>query len=387
MQNNFLEEFILDPGNPEKNFNLGLQYEKIGQTAAAISFYLCCADRTEDDELAYESLLHIGECFDRQDNRYEHVRCMYKHAISLLPNRPEAYYKLANFQSWHNQYQDTYYLVNLALKTCQFDQKPFRHTIKYNGKWGLLYEKTMASWHWGKVDEFKSGLLDLINNYWDDMDEYHREKVREKSDEFGLTTSNNIFNTNSKNTTWIVDNFYTNPDAIRKFALDQEYDTGGIGRGYIGNRTYKQFLFKGLKERFEEIMGQKITKWEDHDMNGRFQYCWSGQPRVWHCDNQKWGGMLYLTPDAPYECGTSLYAHKQTKARTFYDDGWDKSWTNVPGDPHLDGTPFEPVDVLGNVYNRLVIFDASCIHSASEYFGTVKENCRLWQMFFFDTES
>ena len=41
-------------------------------------------------------------------------------------------------------------------------------------------------------------------------------------------------------------------------------------------------------------------------------------------------------------------------------------------------------DVLGNVYNRLVIFDASAIHSASEYFGTIKENARLWQMFFFD---
>jgi len=33
-----------------------------------------------------------------------------------------------------------------------------------------------------------------------------------------------------------------------------------------------------------------------------------------------------------------------------------------------------------------MIFDASCIHSASEYFGTVMENSRLWQMFFFDTE-
>lgn len=71
--------------------------------------------------------------------------------------------------------------------------------------------------------------------------------------------------------------------------------------------------------------------------------------------------------------------------RTFNDDGWDVAWKDVPGDPHLDGTSFEPVDVVGNVYNRLVIFDASCIHSASQYFGTVKENARLWQMFFFDT--
>ena len=77
------------------------------------------------------------------------------------------------------------------------------------------------------------------------------------------------------------------------------------------------FCFPGLKERFEEIMGKKITKWEEHGMNGRFQYCWGGQPQVWHCDSQQWGGMLYLTPDAPYSCGTSLYAHKKTRARNY----------------------------------------------------------------------
>lgn len=201
-------------------------------------------------------------------------------------------------------------------------------------------------------------------------------------------TENDIFRLAVKSdTVWVVDNFYENPDAVRKFALEQDYHIGGIGRGYIGNRTHQQFLFPGLKERFEQIMGKKITKWKEHGMNGRFQYCWSGQPLVYHCDSQKWGGVLYLTPGAPFECGTTLHAHKKTRARNYNEDGWDASWSpDIPGDPHLDGTPFEPVDVLGNVYNRLIIFDASSIHSASEYFGTVKENCRLWQMFFFDAD-
>lgn len=200
--------------------------------------------------------------------------------------------------------------------------------------------------------------------------------------------SENTFkvNRNSKSTSWIVDGFYEDPDAVREFALQQDYLEGGIGRGFIGRRTHQQFLFPGLKERFEEIMGRKITKWEEHGMNGRFQISWSGEPLVYHCDSQKWGGMLYLTPNAPYQCGTTLYANKKTRARTYYDKGWDAAWVDVPGDCHLDGTPFEPVDVLGNVYNRLVIFDASAIHSASEYFGTVKENARMWQMFFFDTD-
>ena len=205
-------------------------------------------------------------------------------------------------------------------------------------------------------------------------------KTKEESHQFFS------INKNYKPTSWIVDNFYESPGEVRRFALKQEYVEGGFGRGFIGRRTEQQFLFPGLKERFEKIMGRTITKWEDYGMNGRFQIAWSGEPLVYHCDSQRWGGMLYLTPDAPYSCGTTLYAHKQTRARTYYDEGWDVSWKDVPGDPHLDGTPFEPVDVLGNVYNRLVIFDASAIHSASQYFGTIEENARLWQMFFFDTE-
>ncbi|MEX0596482.1 MAG: hypothetical protein WD512_08260, partial [Candidatus Paceibacterota bacterium] len=76
-------------------------------------------------------------------------------------------------------------------------------------------------------------------------------------------------NKDSQSTSWIVDNFYEHPDEVRKFALKQSYLEGGIGRGFIGRRTEQQFLFPDLKERFEQIVGRKITKWEEHGMNGR----------------------------------------------------------------------------------------------------------------------
>lgn len=196
----------------------------------------------------------------------------------------------------------------------------------------------------------------------------------------------NFYHNKSSNpTAIIVDNFYEKPDDVRNFALSEEFSDGGFGMGYIGKRTIKQYLFDGLKERFEDIIGQKIKRWQEHDMNGKFQITYAGQPLVYHCDAQKWAGMIYLTPDAPFECGTTLYAHKKTRARSYYDNGWDYSWKDVHlGDLHLDGTFFEPVDVLGNVYNRLVIFDGSNIHSASKYFGQIDSNARLWHMFFFD---
>jgi hypothetical protein len=181
---------------------------------------------------------------------------------------------------------------------------------------------------------------------------------------------------------WIVDNFYQNPDAIRKLALEQEYDQGGIGKYYIGNRTRQQFLFPGLKEEFEYIMNRKIEKWEEHGMNGRFQVCNEGEPLVYHCDPQRWAGMLYLTPNAPYQTGTSTHALKGTDVRHLSHPDIQKCFR--PGSQNLDRTIFEPVDTFGNVYNRLVIFNAGYLHSATDYFGYNNDNCRLWQMFFFD---
>jgi hypothetical protein len=53
----------------------------------------------------------------------------------------------------------------------------------------------------------------------------------------------------------------------------------------------------------------------------------------------------------------------------------------------LDSTEFEMVDTVGNVYNRIVLFDAKMIHAASCYFGTNLQNGRLFQLFFFDIDN
>ena len=398
-----LDYFISNPEEADINFKLANYYYSIGQTASAVSYYIRTSERTEDKKLMYTCLLAAANCFDLQGCRGNSVRGMLKNAMAILPERPEAYFFLSRFYEREKNYQDSYLIASLGEKFSNKDSDSLEIDVGYPGFYGIIFEKAVSSWHCGLCDESCELHYQLRMN--EELDRIHRNAVNnniEKLFKDRIKKDVNLghnqvyvrnkdlnfsFSKSYKSTTWIVDNFYEDPDSMRRFALEQEYDIGGIGRGYIGNRTKQQFLFPDLKERFENIMGKKITKWEEYGMNGRFQYCWAGQPVVYHCDGQMWGGMIYLTPDAPFECGTTLYAHKKTRARTYNEDGYDYSWKNIPGDPHLDGTPFEPVDVHGNVYNRLAIFDASCIHSASEYFGTVKENCRLWQMFFFDTET
>jgi glycosyltransferase involved in cell wall biosynthesis len=187
-------------------------------------------------------------------------------------------------------------------------------------------------------------------------------------------------NIQTKPRLWIVDNFYEDPYAVREFALKQEFDANLDY--YKGNRSKNQFIVPGTKEAFEKIIGKKITNWtETHGMCGRFQYCTAQDDLVYHCDGQTLAGMIYLTPDAPVSCGTSLFAHKRTGLRNENDFG-DVNVFDETG--FYDRTKFELVDTAGNVFNRLVLFDAKCIHSANEYFGTHITNSRLFHLFFFD---
>lgn len=220
--------------------------------------------------------------------------------------------------------------------------------------------------------------------------EYYHDSDPES--EWGFVYTNKFkINNEFDSRYWVVENFYEDPDAVREFALSQIFYPG---EGAVGHRTRKQFLFEGVKEKFEKIMQKTILDhtedghgWHDVGINGRFQICESSASLVYHCDEQQYAGMVYLTPNAPPECGTSCFRHKETKIR----HNSEIDWENNQGvkvfnqKTFLDKTPYELVDKIGNVYNRLVIFDGGLIHSASEYFGWDFQSGRLFQMFFFDT--
>jgi hypothetical protein len=221
-----------------------------------------------------------------------------------------------------------------------------------------------------------TNLYQDSGTYPQELPNYALSKVNE-----GQKTINSFsVNVSTKPRLWIVDDFYDDPYAVRDFALQQEFEENL--EYYKGNRSKEQYIVPGTKEAFEKIIGRRITNWtETHGMCGRFQYCTAQDDLVYHCDGQTLAGMIYLTPDAPFSCGTSLFAHKRTGLRNENDFGD----VNVFGETGFyDRTKFELVDTAGNVFNRLVLFDAKCIHSANEYFGTDLTSSRLFHLFFFD---
>lgn len=178
----------------------------------------------------------------------------------------------------------------------------------------------------------------------------------------------------------VIDNFYKNPDEVREFALKCKFHEHP--KYHKGRRTDELYRFEGLKESFEKTLGRKIRNWDYYGTNGCFQYCIGGDQLVYHFDGQTYAGLLYLTPDAPPQTGTSFYRSKITKKMKVSDSEHSVVFKNG----FLDPTMFDLVDTVGNVYNRLILFDAKFIHAASCYFGNTKENSRLFQLFFFDFE-
>jgi hypothetical protein len=213
---------------------------------------------------------------------------------------------------------------------------------------------------------------------------------RNPESEWGIVESDQFkIKGNKDKRFFVVDNFYENPYAVREFALQQIYYPG---EGAVGHRTRKQFLFDGLRESFEEIIDAKIPDrdngygWFDEGINGRFQYCPAGTPSVFHCDSQKWAAVIYLTPDAPPQSGTSFYRHKETKIFHNTQIDWAAGQGTKVFNQHtfLDSTPYEMVDTVGNVFNRLVLFDGGLIHSGVNYFGWDISSSRLFHIFFFN---
>jgi tetratricopeptide (TPR) repeat protein len=181
-----IKTYAYDTQNPEKTYNLAMIYDRMGQTASAITFFMRAAERTEIKELAYECLIRLANCFDRQGNRRHTVTVMYKHAICLLQRRPEAYFLLSRLNERHQEYVDGYMYAQLGLSVSYFNLSPLRTDVGYSGMWGLTYEKAVCAWHWGRGDESRSLFKTLLDNDYKEMDEIHRNSVKSNLKNLGV---------------------------------------------------------------------------------------------------------------------------------------------------------------------------------------------------------
>jgi hypothetical protein len=196
----------------------------------------------------------------------------------------------------------------------------------------------------------------------------------------------------------VVDKFFKDPDKIRKFALSLEYKKDETSN-YPGLRTdclsiiapqiYNEILKKFFSIYYDfnnEVLTWTVcTQFQKTDNN--FDSGWI------HIDNEqesaiKVSGIVYLSPDAPLNSGTSIYKLKDNVVIPTFDAK--AKYTHYQNNGKLkdlvalkefEKSKFDETIKVSNVYNRLVSFEAGEYHSAQNYFGEDNES-RLILVFF-----
>lgn len=174
--------YVINPVDPDINWKLGLYYHNIGQTASAVSYYIRAAERYTNQIDQYECLIRASMCFASQGTRGLSVRGLLQRAISVLPERPEAYFLLSRYyekenaaDSWFNSYMIASIGDRLSVK----DLSPLKSIVDYPGSYGCLFQKAISSWWCGLCGESRELLKKLMSDY-------------ELSDEYRLAVISNL---------------------------------------------------------------------------------------------------------------------------------------------------------------------------------------------------
>jgi hypothetical protein len=155
--------------------------------------------------------------------------------------------------------------------------------------------------------------------------------------------------------TIIVDNFLDNPDLVRESVLKVPFKHSGTFPGFRSDAADKEYQ-KMVEVKLTEILGTSNIKFRQDRDCFRFQLCLQDDSTWIHKDDTNWAGVLYLTPDADVNSGTGIFDENQNL-----------------------------VTVIGNVYNRLVLYRGDLFHrSLISGFGNDVNTGRLTQVFFFD---
>lgn len=173
-----LSKYVEDTENPLNNFWLAHEYEKLGQTAPAIGFYLRSAEKSADIDLQYECLVRMARCFDSQGSRKATTINLFQQAIGLKPERPEAYYYLTKIYEWQKEWHLCYHYSSIAYGACGNSVPKPLTDLGYPGFYAILFQKCLGGWWTGKTDESRKLLQFIAAEYKDTMDETYYDTVQ-----------------------------------------------------------------------------------------------------------------------------------------------------------------------------------------------------------------
>ncbi len=191
----------------------------------------------------------------------------------------------------------------------------------------------------------------------------------------------------------VKDNFYQDPYKVLNIARQADFYEP---RYYTGLRSRAVYHEIGVKTKLEKILGIKITRFDTDPSleNGVFYQAHANGknkevPGV-HSDSpyNDITAVIYLTPGLPFECGTSLWMHKQTglmdpptSAFTRKNKMSLKKLIDRFEDESKDRKKWVETDRIGYRFNRMVAYPSGVLHSATSHFGSSLQDVRIYQTF------
>lgn len=173
-----LNKYVEDTENPLNNFWLAYEYESIGQSAPAVSFYLRAAEKSTDIDLQYESLIRIAKCFDSQGSRKATTINLFQQAIGLKPDRPEAYFYLTKIYEWQQEWQLCYHYASIAYSVAKDQGIETLTDLGYPGIYAIMFQRCLGGWWIGKTEESRRLLQFIAKEYKDTMDKTYYDTVQ-----------------------------------------------------------------------------------------------------------------------------------------------------------------------------------------------------------------
>jgi uncharacterized membrane protein len=196
----------------------------------------------------------------------------------------------------------------------------------------------------------------------------------------------------------IVDEFYSDPDAMRNLALTvgQWQDVMSDGVYTYSQETANEFWNADLVRQFEAIIGAKLV-FDPRKMSfGVFSYydARSSTDKTTHFDDTEWSSIVYLVRPESCSGGLSFFRHRATGLTGPPDDSTAQCMGYSDRREFLDKVYFpdklhteawEEIEHVPMMYNRLILLRSGTLfHRAVSGFGTTPEDARLTQRFFFN---
>lgn len=140
-------DLLNDLDDAEKNFDIAKAYYELKQYSSALSFFLRSAEFSNDDDLTYEALILVGLCLFYQGNRDTSAKTSFNNAISVCPNRPEAYLHNSLVYERKNEWSDAHTMIKIAISNKKNAKKTICD-IGYSHRL-CLFQEALTTYHVG----------------------------------------------------------------------------------------------------------------------------------------------------------------------------------------------------------------------------------------------